>query len=86
MRPFEVIKYPLMTERSITLIESENKLTFVVDLKATKKDIKRAVEGLYEVEVESVNTLITPRGEKRAFVKLHPEFDASDIAVQLGIL
>ena len=86
MRPFEVIKYPLMTERSITLIESENKLTFVVDLKATKKDIKRAVEELYEVGVESVNTLITPRGEKRAFVKLHPEFDASDIAVQLGIL
>lgn len=83
---FEIIKYPLMTERSVTLIESENKLTFIVDLKATKKDIRRAVEELYDVEVESVNTLISPNGEKRAFVKLYPEFNASDIAVQLGIL
>ena len=75
-----------MTERSVTLIESENKLTFVVNLKASKKDIRRAVEELYDVEVESVNTLISPKGEKRAFVKLYPEFNASDIAVQLGIL
>jgi large subunit ribosomal protein L23 len=75
-----------MTERSVTLIESENKLTFVVNLKASKKDVRRAVEELYEVEVESVNTLISPKGEKRAFVKLYPEFNASDIAVQLGIL
>ncbi len=86
MEPFEVIKYPLMTERSVSLIEAENKLTFVVNLKATKKDIKRAVEDLYEVGVETVNTLITSRGEKRAFVKLYPDFDASEIAVQLGIL
>lgn len=86
MKAFEVVKYPLMTERSVTKIESENKLTFVVDLKATKRDIRRAVEELYEVDVESVNTLITPNGEKRAFVKLFPEFNASDVAVQLGIL
>ena len=70
----------------MTLIESENKLTFVVNLKASKKDIRQAVEELYDVEVESVNTLISPNGEKRAFVKLYPEFNASDIAVQLGIL
>ncbi|UCD73622.1 MAG: 50S ribosomal protein L23 [Candidatus Bathyarchaeota archaeon] len=86
MKVFEVIKYPLMTERSVTLIESENKLTFVVNLKASKKDIRRAIEELYDVEVESVNTLISPNGEKRAFVKLYPEFNASDVAVQLGIL
>lgn len=86
MKPFEVIKYPIMTERSVGLIETENKLTFAVNLKATKKDIKRAVEELYEVGVETVNTLITPRGEKRAFVKLYTDFDASEVAVQLGIL
>ena len=86
MDPFDVIKYPLMTERSVSMIEAENKLTFVVDMKATKKDIKRAVEELYEVGVEAVNTQITPRGEKRAFVRLYPDFDASEVAVQLGIL
>ena len=86
MDPFEVIKYPLMTERSVSMIEAENKLTFVVDMRATKTDIKRAVEELYEVGVEAVNTQITPRGEKRAFVRLYPDFDASEVAVQLGIL
>lgn len=86
MKPVEVIKYPLMTERSFGLIEAENVLTFVVALKASKVEIKRAVEELYNVGVKSVNTLISPRGEKRAYVKLQPEFNASDVAVQLGIL
>jgi len=85
MGPFEIIKYPVMTEKSVNLIEAENKLTFVVGLEATKSDVRKAVEELYEVGVESVNTLITTRGEKQAIVKLYPEFDASDIAVQLGI-
>lgn len=86
MKPFEVIRYPLMTERSVTLIESENKLTFVVAPQATKKDIRRAVEELYEVGVESVNTVKTSKGEKRAFVRLYPEYNASEVAVQLGML
>jgi large subunit ribosomal protein L23 len=47
--------------------------------------IKNAVEQLYEVKVEKVNTLITPRGEKKAFVTLKPEFKASELAVKLGI-
>jgi len=41
---------------------------------------------LYEVRVEKVNIQITPKGEKKAFVKLNPEFKAADIAIKLGIL
>jgi len=48
--------------------------------------VKKAVEELYEVEVEKVNLLITPQGEKKAFVKLHPNYKATDIAIKLGIL
>ena len=48
--------------------------------------MKKAVEELYEVEVEKVNLLITPQGEKKAFVKLTPEYRASDVAIKLGIL
>jgi len=44
MEPFNVIKYPLSTEKSIRLMEAENKLIFVVDRKAAKKDIKKAIE------------------------------------------
>jgi large subunit ribosomal protein L23 len=57
-----------------------------VNAKAGKTDIKRAVEELYEVRVEKVTVQLTPRGEKKAFVKLNPEFRASDVAIKLGIL
>ncbi|MDH5754246.1 MAG: 50S ribosomal protein L23 [Candidatus Bathyarchaeota archaeon] len=86
MDPYEVILYPLMTEPASLMVEKENKLVFIVDLKATRIDVKRAVEELYEVKVEKVNLLITPRGEKKAFIKLHPEYKAADVAIKLGIL
>jgi large subunit ribosomal protein L23 len=85
MKTFEVIKYPLMTESAVGLIETDNKLTFIVDKKANKREIKQAVEELYEVQVARVNTLITMRGLKKAYVKLQPEYLASDLAIKLGI-
>jgi large subunit ribosomal protein L23 len=82
----KVIQYPLISEDSVTLIERENKITFIVNLKADKNDIERAVRELYEADVESVNTLITPDGRKKAYVKFKPEFKAADLAIKLGIL
>jgi len=84
--PYDVILYPLMTEATSRMIETENKLVFIVNLKATKTDVERAVEELYEVAVKKVNVLITPRGKKKAFVKLHPDYKASDVAIRLGVL
>lgn len=86
MNPYKVIRYPVMTEVASRILETENKLVFVVDLKATKADIKRAVEELYEVRVSKVNVAITPMGNKKAFVKLHPDYKAVDVAIKLGIL
>ena len=86
MDPYDIVLYPLMTESASLMVEKENKLTVVVDLKASKSDVKRAVEQLYEVKVESVNTQVTPTGEKKAFVKLHPDYRAADVAIKLGIL
>ena len=82
----DVIYYPLMTESASVMVERDNKLMFVVNVKASKSDVKRAVERLYEVKVERVTMLITPQGEKKAFVRLKPEFLASDVAIKLGIL
>lgn len=82
----EVIKYPLLSEDAVTLLESENKITFIVDRRSDKHDVRRAVQQLYEVRVEQVRTLITPEGNKKAFVKLTQEYKASDLAVRLGIL
>ena len=80
-----VVQYPLITEDVVNLIEEENKITFIVNMKADKNAIKRAVEKLYEVKVDKVNTLITSKGLKKAFVKLEPENKASDLAIKLGI-
>jgi large subunit ribosomal protein L23 len=86
MRPEQVVLYPLMTEKAIDLIERENKLIFVVNRNAGKRDVATAVEELYRVEVEKVQTMITRTGLKRAYVRLSPAHNASDLAIKLGIL
>ena len=86
MDPYEVIRYPVMTEVTSRILETENKLVFIVNTSSTKADVKKAVEQLYEVVVEKVNVVITAKGEKKAFVKLHPDYRAVDVAIKLGIL
>ena len=86
MNPQDVILYPIMTESTTRQIEEENRLVFIVNIRADKVDVKRAVEELYEVEVSKVNTLITARGRKKAFVKLGSDYKAADVAIKLGIL
>jgi len=83
---FDVVKYPLSTEKSIRLMESENKLIFVVDMRATKPDIKKAIESMFKVKIVKVNTLISPTGEKRAYVKFSKETPAIDIATNMGLM
>jgi large subunit ribosomal protein L23 len=86
MKSTQIIKYPVSSEKSIRLMESENKLIFMVDLKATKAEIKQAIEELFKVKVVKVNTFISPAGEKKAYVKLADETPAIDIATQLGLM
>ncbi|MCX6707828.1 MAG: 50S ribosomal protein L23 [Candidatus Woesearchaeota archaeon] len=86
MEQHEVIKYPLSTEKSIRLMESENKLIFVVDMRAEKREIKEAVEKMFKVKVDKVNTHINNKGEKRAYVKFAAESPAIDVATQLGLI
>ncbi|MGC9072474.1 MAG: 50S ribosomal protein L23 [Acidilobus sp.] len=81
-----IIVRPVMSEKSLRLVEEQNVLTFIVRRDANRHQVKRAVEALYGVKVESVNTLVTPRGEKKAYVKLAKEHKATDIASRLGLL
>jgi len=81
-----VIIRPVITEKTIMLMEKSNMLTFIVDIRANKRKIKEEVERLYGVKVVKVNTLITSRGEKKAYVKLAPEYSAIDIAYQMGVM
>ena len=86
MDNYKIIKYPLSTEKSIRLMESENKLIFVVSEKATKKEIKKAIEDMFKVRVVDVNTFVNADGEKRAYVKFSTKNPAIDIATQMGLM
>ena len=60
----DIIKAPIVTEKSARLAQEGNTITFSVDTKANKTEIKQAVEKLFNVKVESVNT-VTVRPKKK---------------------
>ena len=84
-RYYKIIQRPLITEKTFDLIERENKLVFIVHKRANKSQIKQAIEKIHNVKVIKVNTIITPRGEKKALIKLLSDYSAQDIAIDLGI-
>lgn len=81
-----IIKYALATEKSIRLMESENKLGFIVDRKATKPQIKEAVENQFNAKVKNVTTLTTSKGLKKAYVEFSEETPAINVATKLGLM
>ena len=81
-----VIKYPLSTEKSVRLMESENKLVFVVEKHADKLQIKQDLEKLFKIKVTNVRTMVSPQGLKKAYVTLAKETPAIDVATKLGLL
>ncbi|ODS35907.1 50S ribosomal protein L23 [Candidatus Altiarchaeales archaeon WOR_SM1_SCG] len=84
--PHKILLYPLMGEKATMLREKDNKLTFIVNAQAGKKDIRGAVEKLYNVKVTSVNVINTFQGNKKAHIKLKSEFSADDVASHFGVL
>lgn len=67
-------------------MESENKLVFIVNKKATKQEVKAELELLFNVKVANINTMIGPNGKKKAYVKFTADFPAIDVATQLGLM
>lgn len=61
----DIIKAPIITEKTAQLAESQNTITFSVDPKANKTQIKQAIEKIFDVEVESVNTINVHPKKKR---------------------
>jgi large subunit ribosomal protein L23 len=84
--PWEILQYPLLTEKALAKVETENKLVFIVRRNSNKRSIRWAVEKALEVKVDNVHTLIDMDGRKKAIIKLKPEFKAGDIATRFGML
>jgi large subunit ribosomal protein L23 len=82
----DVLQYPLATEKAIRSIESDNIITFIVDKRSSKNLIKKAFEEKFKVKVDDVSTVITSKSVKKAYIKLKKEFNALDIATQLGLM
>jgi large subunit ribosomal protein L23 len=88
MRPEDALRIvfrPYVTEKTFDLIERQNKIVFLVDDNASKSQIKSAIETLYEVRVQTINTAKTIVG-KKAYIRFAPESPASDLASKLGLM
>ena len=85
MDSYSIIIKPHVTEKTMNLIDENNEIAFVVRRSANKMQIKKAFEELYEEKVEKVNTHISPKGEKVAYIKLVEEEMAEELAVRIGV-
>mmetsp|Transcript_9859 Transcript_9859/g.14829 ORF Transcript_9859/g.14829 Transcript_9859/m.14829 type:complete len:148 (-) Transcript_9859:105-548(-) len=83
---YTIVKYPLCTESAMKQIEDNNTLTFIVDIKANKHQIRKAVFDMYQIETVKINTLIRPDGKKKAYVRLPASREALEIANTIGII
>jgi large subunit ribosomal protein L23 len=80
-----IIIKPYITEKTFNLIERENKLTFIVAEKATKDQIVKALQILYESQASEVNTARTIQG-KKAFIKIKAPEGARELATKMGLV
>jgi large subunit ribosomal protein L23 len=81
----DLVRRPILTERATMLME-QNKYTFEVTPKATKPEIKAAIESLFDVKVTQVNTTNLPRKKKRVgrFVGYKPQYKRAIVTVAAG--
>ena len=81
-----VLMYPIATEKAINMIERNNVVTFMVDTRSNKTQIRKEFEDMFKVKVDKVNVEIEPRNRKRAYIRIRKEFKASDIALKLKLV
>ncbi|GAA4451982.1 MAG: 50S ribosomal protein L23 [Chitinophagaceae bacterium] len=69
MKPANVLIKPLLTEKANSQMESARRYSFMVDRKANKLEVKKAVEAFYNVKVTDVNTSVVPGKQKNRMTK-----------------
>ena len=81
----DLVRRPIVTEKATLLLE-QNKYVFEVVPKATKPEIKAAIESLFNVKVVGVNTLRPPRKKRRVgrFVGYKPQYKRAIVTLADG--
>ena len=69
MKMSDVLIKPILSEKANKQSEKMNRYSFIVDKKANKLEIKKAVESFYGVQVEDVNTIVVPSKAKAKYTK-----------------
>ncbi|EPR77944.1 60S ribosomal protein L23a [Spraguea lophii 42_110] len=82
----DIIKYGIGHEGAAKLIEEAGTLTFVVDQRADKINVKKAFEEIYGEKVKKVNINNTMKGVKKAYIRLVELGNAAVVATKAGIL
>ncbi|MCC6456898.1 MAG: 50S ribosomal protein L23 [Caldilineaceae bacterium] len=87
MHIYEVLRRPVVTEKSITVVEEGNRYTFEVDMRANKLQVKEAVELAFDVTVTDVNVVVMPvktsRRGKRVTIR-KPKWKKAVVALAPG--
>ncbi len=76
---------PIVTEKAIMMIESQNVLTFEMDRNMSKPNIRKEIEDLFGVKVEKIRVM-NKGNKKNVYAKLKKEFPAIDVATKLGLI
>lgn len=81
----DLVLRPIVTEKATLLLE-QNQYVFEVILKATKPEVKAAIESLFDVKVTSVNTIRPPRKKRRVgrFVGYKPQYKRAIVTLRAG--
>ena len=83
MNAYDIIIQPWFTEKSMEARSTQQRLEFIVRRSASKDEIAKAIETIFDVEVAKVNVRNSKHG-KHASVKLAEGYDAEDAAMRLG--
>ncbi len=81
----DAIKHPHVTEKTVDKMDFDNKMVFICHTDAEKDQIKSEVEQQFDLEVTDINTMITPKGDKKAELTLSDDYDAQEVASRIGV-
>src|SRR5580692_2618513 len=83
---YQIIQKPVITEKGLGIKETQNTLVFQVSPKATKTEIKEAVQAIFKVKVSSVRTANYPGKERRRgkFTGYRPDWKKAYVRLKAG--
>ncbi len=82
----KVLLYPIATEKAVNMIERGNMITYVVDMRAGKEEVKEEFEKEFSVKVRKIGIMRSSRNIKKAFITIDRATRASDIALKLKLI